>query len=95
MNEKSMYDILTDADDVGNIVLSDGNMETEFEQIATIGLNDGIYCILCPLENGEPTDEGYVFVFNQRDGKELLTLVEDDKKIDEVFAEYEKACPSD
>lgn len=96
MSEKSMYDILTDSDDLDNIVLCDADgKETEFEQIATVNLDDEIYCILCPLEDGKPTDEGYVFSFTQKDGKELLTLVEDENKYNEVFARYEEAIGSD
>ncbi len=90
---KSIFDILNDPDDIENVVLDDddGN-ETEFEQIATIDLDGEMYCILCPVEDGAASDEGWVFRLAAEDDKELLELVDNEETIDKVFEKYNELC---
>lgn len=93
MNEKSIYEIITDGNDLDNVVLADeqGN-ETEFEQVATLATDKGMFCILCPLdEKGAASDEGVVFRLDAQNC-DSLELVTDEQTIDDVFALYEKLC---
>lgn len=94
MSEKTIYDILADPNDTDNVVLTDiDGEETEFEQIATIVLEDETYCILSPLdENGVASDEGWVFCLKDSEEQQLLELVTDEEIIDKVFGEYERLC---
>ena len=91
--EKSLLDILTDEEDRGNFVLQgDDGTETEFEQIATIPLQDELYCILRPLNvpNLElAEDEALVFKLEADD---TLSIVEDEGLAQLVFEEYYKLC---
>lgn len=95
--EKSIFDILTDEEDSGNIVLEDedGN-EVEFEQIATIPLDEELYCILRPLNVPEMAeDEAVVFLLEGDDETEMLSVVEDEDTAARVFDEYYKLCDED
>ncbi len=91
--EKSIFDIITDSEDNGNVVLCDeSGVETEFEQEATLDIDDKIYCILCPLdEEGNVSEEGYVFKLDP-ENHDLLELVADDETIDKAFELYEQLC---
>lgn len=92
MEEKTIFEILSDENDLDNIVLADeSGAETEFEQEATLTLDGKTYCILCPLdESGSASQIGYVF-FVDADA-DLLQLVSDEATIDAVFALYDKLC---
>lgn len=94
MQEKSIFEILTDEKDAENIVLQNEEGEdTEFEQIATIPLDDKLYCILRPLnvpDVGE--DEAFVFELSDDDETESLEVVTDDDISARVFDEYYRLC---
>ena len=95
--EKSLLDILTDENDSGNFVLEDEDgVETEFEQIATIPLNDEVYCILRPLNVPDlQLDEDEALVFKLTDDESSLAIVEDEGLAQLVFEEYYKLCDGD
>lgn len=92
--EKSVFEILTDENDTDNIVLqNEDGEETEFEQIATIPLGDGVYCILRPLGvEGVADDEAFVFELQDDDETESLEVVTDDELSAKVFEEYYRLC---
>lgn len=91
---KSIFEILTDENDVDNIVLqNEDGEETEFEQIATIPLGDGVYCILHPLDiEGVAEDEAFVFELKDDDEMESLEAVTDGELSAKVFEEYYRLC---
>ena len=65
--------------------------EVEFEEVASITINDKFYMILAPVEQVDGIDEDEALVFEvteideENDNFELVT---DDAIIDEVFKEY-------
>ena len=78
---------------VDNIILYDEtNKETEFEQVAVIPLNEKIYVILKPVTNiaGVADDEALVFVIEEIDDEEVLSIVDNEPIIDAVFEDYYK-----
>ena len=87
-------DMLFDPDNKDNIVLYNEKDEpVEFEQVALIPLNDRVYAILKPTADveGVADDEAFVFeVVEDEENGDSLRLVEDDKVIDAVFADYNK-----
>ena len=94
VKEVNPIDALFDVNNSANIVLYNENDEpVEFEQIALIPLEEVVYAILKPVAavEGVADDEAFVFevVENEEEG-DSLKLVEDDKVIDDVFAEYNK-----
>lgn len=95
--EKSLLEILTDENDVENFVLQgEDGTETEFEQIATIPLENEVYCILRPLNAPECSleeDEALVFKLEEDDAS--LSVVEDEGLAQLVFDEYYKLCDED
>lgn len=96
--EKSVFEILLDENDVDNIVLLDEDgKEIEFEQIAVIPLGDKVYCILHPLNvEGVDEDEACVMeMHNDEDGTERLEAVADDDLVAQVFDEYYRLCDED
>ncbi len=95
MQEKSIFEILTDENDTDNIVLeNEDGEETEFEQIALIPLGDRVYCILRPLGiEGIAEDEAFVFELTDDDG-EGLEVVTDDDISEKVFEEYYRLLES-
>ncbi|MCM1290226.1 MAG: DUF1292 domain-containing protein [Corallococcus sp.] len=98
MQEKSVFEILTDENDTENIVLqNEEGEEVEFEQIATIPLGEEVYCILRPLSMEDiAEDEAFVFrLANGKDDEENLELVTDDKLSSKVFDEYYRLCDED
>ena len=94
VKEVNPIDALFDVNNSANIVLYNENDEpVEFEQIALIPLEEVVYAILKPVAavEGVADDEAFVFevVENEEEG-DSLKLVEEDKVIDAVFAEYNK-----
>ena len=90
-------DMLFDEENGENIKLfGDDGVEYEFEQIATIPLEeDGkVYCILHPVipMDGMAPDEALVMELSEDldTGEDALLVVEDDEVIDKVFAIYEQ-----
>ncbi|MBR4124417.1 MAG: DUF1292 domain-containing protein [Clostridia bacterium] len=94
VNEANALDALFDANNNANITLYNEKDEpVEFEQIAIIPLNDRVYAILKPTADveGVADDEAFVFeVVEDEENGDSLRLVEDDKVIDAVFADYNK-----
>ena len=98
MQEKSVFEILTDENDTENIVLAnEEGEEVEFEQIATIPLGDNVYCILRPINmDGIAEDEAFVFELKESDNDaENLQVVTDDETCAKVFDEYYRLCDED
>ena len=87
-------DALFDPNNEENIVLYNEKDEAvEFEQIAIIPIAGVAYAILKPTLkiDGVADDEAFVFeVVEDEENGDTIRLVEDDKLIDEVFAEYNK-----
>lgn len=92
--EVNPIDALFDVNNSENIVLYNENDEAvEFEQIALIPLDSQVYAILKPTEKveGVADDEAFVFeVIEDEEEGDTVHLVEDDKVIDKVFAEYNR-----
>ena len=89
--ELSTIEKILAEDNEDNIVLYDeDDNATEFEQVAVIPLNDEIYVILVPVTpmEGVGEDEGIVFVIEEGEDGEVLTVVDDDAIADEVFEIY-------
>ena len=89
--ELTAIDKILAEDNEDNIILYDENDNpTEFEQVAVIPLEDTVYVILVPVTpiEGVGEDEGIVFVIEETEDGELLTVVEDDEIADEVFEIY-------
>ena len=87
--DKNLIDILLDDDNCENVTLvSDDGIETEFEQVAIIPIEDKVYALLHPIEemDGVAEDEAIVFFIDEEKG--ILTLEQDIDIIDEVFEEY-------
>lgn len=95
MEEKMVnpIDALFDENNSDNIVLyNDKEEPVEFEQIALIPLDGKIYAILKPTMEieGVKEDEAFAFELVEIDEEESLRLVEDEKLMDDIFAEYHK-----
>ena len=95
MEEKTVnaIDALFDENNTDNIVLYNEKEEpVEFEQIAIIPIEENVYAILKPVAEieGVKEDEAFAFEIVTVDDEESLRLVEDEKVIDKVFAEYDK-----
>lgn len=65
----------------------DGN-KVDFEAIAKIYLDKTAYLLLSPVEGN--SDDMFAFRIDDKDGKEELNLVEDDKEFEAVKKEYKK-----
>lgn len=95
MEEKEInaIDALFDENNTDNIVLYNEKDEpVEFEQVAIIPMDERIYVILKPAKEveGVADDEAFAFEIVGEGDEESLHLVEDDKIIDKVFAQYDK-----
>lgn len=94
LNVENAIDALFDQDNTENITLYNEKDEAvEFEQIALIPLDEVIYAILKPVAkiDGVAEDEAFVFeIVEDEEAGDALRLVEDDKIIDAVFADYNK-----
>ena len=80
MEEK---EIMSFKDEAGNKV--------DFEAIARIYLDKIEYLLLSPVD--EATDDANIFAFRvdkNKDGKEELNIVEDDKEFEAIKKEYKK-----
>ncbi len=93
MKAKNPVEQILDEKNTDNIVLyDDQNKPIEFEQIAVIPLErtNGLYAILIPLTpmQGVAEGEGVLFEIDEEAGD--LTVVNDDKIIDEVLTVYQK-----
>ena len=89
--EKSPVELLLDEHNNDNIKLYDEkNNCVEFEQIATIPMDERIFVILKPVTAMENVaeDEAIVFEIQEIDEEDYLVVVTEDKTIDKVFNEY-------
>ena len=89
--EKSPVELLLDENNNDNIKLYDEkNNCVEFEQIATIPMDERIFVILKPVTAMEniAEDEAIVFEIQEIDEEDCLVVVTEDKTIDKVFNEY-------
>ena len=89
--EKSPVELLLDEHNNDNIKLYDEkNNCVEFEQIATIPMDERIFVILKPVTAMEniAEDEAIVFEIQEIDEEDCLVVVTEDKTIDKVFNEY-------
>jgi dUTPase len=85
---------LLDNEDYGNICLySDEGEELVLEQVATIPLNDKIYVILHPVDDGIPEDAAFVFRIDLEN--EMITIEEDEDVADMVFQKYYELTEED
>ena len=86
-------DALYDEDNNDAIILfNEKGEEIAFEQIAIIPQGDKVYAILKPARaiSGVGEDEGLVFTIEKNErGEEYLSLVTEEKTIDEVFDVYD------
>lgn len=92
-NKVNAIDALFDETNTDNIVLYNENDEAvEFEQIAITPSKEtgAIYAILKPVQEIEGVNDDEAFVFEVMEDEEggLIKLVQDEKIINEVFAEY-------
>lgn len=93
MKAKNPVEQILDEKNTDNIILyDDQNKPIEFEQIAVIPLErtNGLYAILIPLTpmQGVAEGEGVLFELDEESGD--LSVVNDDKIIDEVLTIYQK-----
>ncbi len=91
--QENPIDRLLDVEDNEPITLYDENdVAISFEQIALIPYNEQLYAILKPIDvmEGVAEDEGVIFTFeeNEETNEQFLRVVNDDKIIDKVFAQY-------
>ncbi len=91
MEEKTIFDILYDDNDDGNIVLMDeSGEEIEFEQVAIFTIDEKDYAMLHPITKIEGLDDDVVILFHMDEENDRLTAVEDQKILDEAYALYEE-----
>lgn len=91
MKEKSIIDILYDDNDDGNVVLVDeGGEEIEFEQVAIFEIDEKDYAMLHPVTEIEGIDDDIVILFYVDKKSGRLTVVEDEKILDEAYSLYEE-----
>ncbi|MBQ9743905.1 MAG: DUF1292 domain-containing protein [Clostridia bacterium] len=91
MDEKSLFDILTDDENYDNIILLDKNgNKTEFEQVAIIPMENYCYAILHPVSKIDGVMEDEVIVFRLDEESGTLILVTDENEAVPVFEEYER-----
>ncbi len=89
--DRSPVELLLDENNNENIKLYDEKNEcVEFEQIATIPMEERIFVILKPVTAMENVaeDEAIVFEIQEIDEEDCLVVVTEDKIIDKVFDEY-------
>ena len=96
--DRSPVELLLDENNNENIKLYDEKNEcVEFEQIATIPMNERIFVILKPVTAMENVaeDEAIVFEIQEIDEEDCLVVVTEDKIIDKVFDEYYEMLKSE
>ena len=84
---------ILDENNIDPITLYDEfNKESKFDQVAVIPLDEKIYVILKPITEiaGVADDEALVFVIEEIDDEDVLTVVCEDEIVDRVFDEYYK-----
>ena len=89
MKEKTIFDILYDDNDDGNIVLTDeSGEEIEFEQVAIFTIDDEDYAMLHPVTEIEGLDNDVVMLFHMDKKNNRFPAVEDQSILDEAYRLY-------
>lgn len=90
--EKSVIDRIFDENDNDPVVLYSNDKAIEYDQVAIIMLDGGIYVMLAPITKieGINNDEAFVFSIEENDEEERLLLITDSEILDKVFDEYYK-----
>ena len=94
-NERSLAEKLLDPECDDDITLYDeDDNEIVFGQVAVIPMDGSLYAILTPVTPVEGVEEGagIVFVLEEIDDEEALSVVSDEATVDRVFDEYEALC---
>ncbi len=90
--EQNPIECLLDETNSDPIILYDENDKAvKFEQVALIPFEDDLYALLKPIDkiDGVEDDEAVVFKFEEDEsGAPILTVVIEDKLIDDVFKIY-------
>ena len=88
---ENALDKLLDENNDDNIILyNEENEPVEFEQIALITLDGGVYVLLRPVDTLEfmADDEALVFEIEEFEDGQSLTIVDDEEVVDAVFDAY-------
>ena len=85
---KNPIEQLLDENNDENIVLYFDEGPMEFEQIALIELDTGLYTLLHPVELSEDVDEDTAIVFQIFEDRGTLEAVQDEDVVDAVFDAY-------
>lgn len=82
---------ILDENNKDNVILYDEeNKPIEFEQIAVIPLNDDLYTILIPITSMQGVNEGEGVLFKIDEEQQDLSIINDEKIIDEILTIYQK-----
>ena len=99
MENNNIGDILFDEESNQNIILyGDNGEEIEFEQVATICLeeNGTVYCLLHPVKPMDGMEEDAAIVMELSEdidtGDDILLMVDNEEILDKVWEEYYKLC---
>ena len=98
LTAKDPIDQILDENNTDTIVLyDDEHKPIEFEQVALIPLdsNDKLYAILIPTTPMQNVEEGEGVLFEVDEDAREITVVNDEKIIDEVLTVYEKLIGED
>ena len=90
--EKSVIDRIFDENDNDPVVLYSNDKAIEYDQVAIIMLDGGIYVMLAPITKieGINDDEAFVFSIEENNEEKSLLLITDSEILDKVFDEYYK-----
>lgn len=92
VEERNPIEVLLDENSNEPIVLYDEkDNAVTFEQVAIIPFEDNLYALLKPVDKmeGVAEDEAVVFKFDEDENEApILTVVTEDKLIDDVFNVY-------
>ena len=68
------------------ILTDEEGVDTKFQFLGNVKLNDNVYCALVPLEGEEADGESYVIlkVAEGEDGEEILVTVDDDDEFEDA-----------
>lgn len=79
------------------ITLYDENgVQTEFEVLGVVNVEEKEYAILLPLEEEESEDLAYIFRLDtDENGDDILTEVDDDAEFENVRDAWEAFCDGD
>ena len=87
-NFEEVVNALYDDENNDVIIVEGDSGQLSLEQIAVVPREDGVYAILKPISQIEGLEEDEALVFFVDEDKEALTLVTDERIIDEVFDVY-------